>query len=646
MKVIDVANSKNVIAGVFRKLLVLLVVLFSACLKDDINTAEGVPADFMGILDLKALHKGEDIVLNRDNMYGASKITGVVISDDATGNIPKGYLVLQQTKRYRTRGIVLNLGTSENIPYKLGDSVTVTVEGTTLGRRNGVLQISGVSLSNITKNAENIFYEPTQISLRELKNNFNNYESTLIKVAHIDALTVSVPISGNRQIQELSGEKATLHVEADATFADKEMPINASYTGIPLWNNENGEDTEGAEQWIWLRSVTDITDESGALYENFPETFEEGDEALYAGGYGTKTGNLRTGSYTLTTAALAGEVNDRPVSGKYAVRLNQNSANDAWCTMNYDLDYGASKITLWAGSYGASADLGSTWRVEYSQDGGGIWYQVGEDILTVSKDKKQFTFLVDIRGKVRFRFGKIGIGTSTTANQNGRFSMDDFAVYKNPNDDGTGVIVHPTYSELFSWQFGNPQYAGGTLPYDATSMVTGISTPVLTRGFGLNAAGSGRGFGSNAKASLENGTAAQVPSTKAIAINQKVYLQVDFNTLTGYKVSLSAIDVKVRRSGAGGKNHAWYYSLNDAEYKPVGAGNISYQLTTGEGDIMPTNYLYTAPELQNIPQNTKVSLRMYVWGFTNLGSGSFTIGLTPAGSTTAVLSVGGKVEPE
>ncbi|RZK64042.1 MAG: hypothetical protein EOO92_28055, partial [Pedobacter sp.] len=179
----------------FSKFLVLLVVLFSSCLKEDINTAEGIPSDYMSILDVKTLYKGADIVLNKDNMFGASKITGVVISDEAAGNIPKGYLVLQQTSRFRTRGVVLNFGASANLPYKLGDSITVKVEGTTLGRRNGVLQINGVSLSEISKNAEQVFYEPTQLTLSELKNNFNNYESTLIKIAHVDALTPNVPIA-------------------------------------------------------------------------------------------------------------------------------------------------------------------------------------------------------------------------------------------------------------------------------------------------------------------------------------------------------------------------------------------------------------------------------------------------------------------
>ncbi|SOD18302.1 DUF5689 domain-containing protein [Pedobacter xixiisoli] len=629
----------------FSKLLVLLAILFSSCLKEDINTAEGVPSDYMSILDVKTLYKGTDIVLSRENMFGASKITGVVISDELAGNIPKGYLVLQQTSRFRTRGVVLNFGANTTIPFKLGDSLTIKVEGTTLGRRNGVLQINGASLSEISKNAEQVFYEPTQITLKELKNNFDNYESTLVKVAHVDALTPNVPVAGENEIRELVGEKATLHVESTATFADKVLPINASYVGIPLWNNVTAEGTEGAKQFLWLRNLAGVSDESGALYPNFPETFEDGDAVMYASGYAaTKNGNLKTGLYTLTNAFLGGEANDRAISGKYSLRLNQNSTTDSWCTMNFDLDYGASKITLWAGSYGASADLGSTWRVEYSQDGGSIWYQLGQDILTVSKDKKQFTFLTSIKGKVRFRIGKVGVGASTTNNQNGRFNMDDFAVYRNPTDDGTGVIVHPTYSDLFSWQFGSPISVGNEAASNATFAVTGITTPVLTRGFGVNASTIGGGFGSNAKDVLENGNPAQLISTKAIAISQKAYFQIVFNTLPSRTVSLSAIDLKIRRSGAGGRNHAWYYSINDTEFKPTGAGALFYE-GTGTGQDMPTNYIYNTPELQNLPGGTKITLRMYIWGITNFNSGSFAIGLNANGNTTPVLRVGGKIIP-
>ncbi len=646
MNRINSAKATSSIARFSSGLMLLLMVLFSSCLKEDINTAEGVPSDYMSILDVKTLYKGTDLTLSRDNMFGASKITGVVISDEVTGNIPKGYLVIQQTSRFRTRGVVLNFGANASIPYKLGDSITVSVEGTTLGRRNGVLQINGASLSSITKNAEHIFYEPTQITLKELKSNFSNYESTLIKVAHVDALITNVPVAGESEIKELAGDRATMHVESTAAFATKEIPINASYVGIPLWDNKTGNGTEDAKQLFWIRNLSGITDESGSLYENFPETFEDGDAAMYASGYAaTKNGNLKTGLYTLTNSFLGGEANDRAISGKYSLRLNQNSTTDSWCTMNFDLDYGASKITLWAGSYGASADLGSTWRVEYSQDGGGIWYQLGQDVLTISKDKKQFTFLTNIKGKVRFRIGKVGIGASTTNNQNGRFNMDDFAVYKNPTDDGTGVIVHPTYDNLFSWQFNNPSSAGTEVTANATSTVNGISTPVLSRGFGLNAAGLARGFGSNAKATLENGSAAQIPSTKAIAIDQKTYFQIDFTVNNGSTLSISAIDAQIRRSGAGARNHAWYYSINDATYQPTGAGSINYELTTGDGDVMPTNYVYHTSQLQNIPGGSKVSLRMYVWGFTNFGSGSFAFGRTAATTTTPVLRIGGKIIP-
>ncbi|MNK06424.1 hypothetical protein D3C87_243220 [compost metagenome] len=626
----------------FSKFLVLLVVLFSSCLKEDINTAEGIPSDYMSILDVKTLYKGADIVLNKDNMFGASKITGVVISDEAAGNIPKGYLVLQQTSRFRTRGVVLNFGASASLPYKLGDSITVKVEGTTLGRRNGVLQINGVSLSEISKNAEQVFYEPTQLTLSELKNNFNNYESTLIKIAHVDALTPNVPIAGENEVKELTGAKATLHVESTATFASKEVAINASYVGIPLWDNKTGNGTEEAKQLFWLRNLSGIGDESGALYPNFPETFEEGDAALYASGYAaTKNGNLNTGAYTLTNAFIGGEANDRPVSGKFSLRLNQNSTTDSWCTMNFDLNYGASKITLWAGSYGASADLGSTWRIEYSQDGGGIWYQLGQDILTVSKDKKQFTFLTNIKGKVRFRIGKVGVGASTTNNQNGRFNMDDFAVYKNPTDDGTGVIVLPTYSPLVSFQFSAVTTA--IAEHAATYQASGINGGLLSRGNGLTA-----GLLTYAFSSVVNYNGVTYPSTKALAISQNTYYQVQFTTPADKQTSLTAVEVSIRRSSnSTAKNHAWYYSINDGEFKPTGAGSINYEKTTTDfpnGEFLPKNYLHNTSELQHIPAGSKIILRMYAWGFANT-TATFAIGRGAANNTTPLLIIGGTITP-
>lgn len=618
--------------GVFA-IIVVGMLTFASCIKKDIFPASGTPNQFISILDVRKLYKESDAILDKTNMQGADKITGVVISDAAAGNIPAGVFAIQQTSRTLKRGIEVSVS-GQIIPFVVGDSVVVEVEGATITRNNGALQIRVASLNKITKVAENRAIEPTLLSLKTLKDKFADYEGTLIKIAHVDAEAGGV-LNGDITLIETNGSTGILHTEQTATFVDRPVALNASYTAIARWNNSA---TEQNRKQLWLVNAQSIEDESGRIYESFPENFETGDAALFAEGYSTKTGNLSSGNYTLQNIYIGNTANDLPVSGSYALRLVGSSATSSWCTMNYDLPNGATKVTLWAGSYGASADLGSTWRLEYSQNQGITWSQVGEDILTVSKVKKQFTFLMDLRGPVRFRFGKVGIGASTTNNQNGRFSIDDFAVYKNPEAGGPITNPIPEYEDVLAWQFGVPASAGNEVSKVSTSSHVGISSAVLDRGAGLNASSLVRSFAANAA-----GT--QVTSTKALAISQDVYYQVKFVVQPGYKLSLSAINVKLRRSAAGAKSHKWYYSLDEVNFhETIGTGDMNYEGTDTEGTEMPTYYLYQTPDLQDIPSGTTVTLRMYCWGFTNIGSGSFSIGRTPASTTTNVLTIGGQLK--
>ncbi len=610
--------------------LFLTMLMFASCVKKDIFPASGTPNQFISILDVRKVYKGADAILTKDNMQGADKITGVVISDAVAGNIPSGVFAIQQTSRTLLRGVEVSIG--ETVPFAVGDSVVVDVDGATITRTNGALQIK-VTASKVSKVASGRLVEPTLLPLKTLSSKFADYEGTLVKVAHVDAQDGSV-LNGDITVSEADGGIGILHTEPTANFYNKAMALNASYSGVVRYNNSA---TEQNRKQLWVVNAQNIEAESGRIYESFPEKFENGDAALFADGYSTKTGNFSSGNYTLQNIFIGNTANDLPFSGNYALRLVGSSATSSWCVMNYDLPNGATKVTLWAGSYGASADLGSTWRLEYSQNQGITWSQVGDDILTISKTKKQFTFLMDIRGAVRFRFGKVGIGASTTNNQNGRFSIDDFEVYKNPEAGGPITNPIPTYENIATWQFGTPATAGSEVTKTATSSNTGISGAILTRGVGLNPSALARAFASNAA-----GT--QITATKALAVSQDVYYQTRFVVQPGHTLSLTAINTRLRRSGAGAKNHKWYYSLDGVNfYETIGTGDINYEGTEGEGIDMPTYYLYQTPDLQNIPAGTTVTLRMYCWGFTNIGSGTFSIGRTPTSMITDVLIIGGKL---
>lgn len=611
--------------------LLLTVLLLASCVKKDIFPASGTPNQFISILDVRKVYKGADAILTKENMLGADKITGIVISDASAGNIPSGVFVVQQTSRTLIRGIEVSIG--QTVPFVIGDSVTVDVEGATITRTVGALQIKVTSPSKVTKVSSGRAVEPTLLDLKTLNAKFADYEGTLVKIAHVDA-AVGATLNGDISVSEADGGTGTLHTEPTANFNNRAAALNASYTAVARYNSSAPEPNQ---KQLWIVNAQNIEAESGRIYEGFPEKFDSGDAALFADGYATKTGTFSSGNYTLANIFLGNTANDLPTSGVYALRLVGASASSSWCTMNYDLPNGATKVTVWAGSYGASADLGSTWRLEYSQNQGITWSQIGDDILTISKTKKQFTFLIDIRGAVRFRLGKVGIRASTTNNQNGRFSMDDFAVYKNPEAGGPITNPIPEYENVAAWQFGAPATAGNEVSKAASTSNTGISGAILTRGIGLNVSALTRAFAANAA-----GT--QITSTKALAVSQDVYYQTKFVVQPGRTLSLTAINSKIRRSGAGAKSHKWYYSLDGVNFREtIGTGDMNYEGTDGEGFEMPTYYLYQTPDLQNIPAGTTVTLRMYCWGFTNIGSGSFSIGRTPTSATTNVLTIGGKL---
>ncbi|HEY1200791.1 MAG TPA: hypothetical protein VGE79_07415, partial [Niastella sp.] len=82
----------------------LITVFLWACKKDEYRG--GVVSDYIGLFDVRNIYKDQDVVLSKDNMFGATKIAGVVISDHSGNNLPKGLLMLEDTRRLSTvRGI-------------------------------------------------------------------------------------------------------------------------------------------------------------------------------------------------------------------------------------------------------------------------------------------------------------------------------------------------------------------------------------------------------------------------------------------------------------------------------------------------------------------------------------------------------------
>ncbi|MBS1563602.1 MAG: hypothetical protein JST39_04400 [Bacteroidetes bacterium] len=407
--------------------------LFS-CLKKDIDYNEGsIPGPFVILEDVRTLYKGSPVALSDKNLMGGSKITGIVISDASAGNIRKGTVVIQQTKRGFTRGIALDLGEGFAVPYVPGDSVIVDIAGTTLTTYKGTLEITGVSSPKVSVVATGKLIKPIDISLTDLAAGFGTFESVLVQVSGVDispAPAANETYSGDKGLKDASNGTGILHTEPSASFASARLPINAAFTGIATYYNATSDSREGAARQLWMRNISDVQNASGALY--FTENFENGTplKTNYAAG----TVKFASGPWMLDNAVIANTANDVIVSGQYAIRVQQNLSVSAYLQMNFDLPQGATKVSLWHASYGASADPPATWRLEYSTNGGNTWTQTGSDIRSVSKTKSLITFPVNITGPVRFRINKLGLGSNAVdpTIENGRLGIDDFSIYQQP----------------------------------------------------------------------------------------------------------------------------------------------------------------------------------------------------------------------
>jgi hypothetical protein len=414
-------------------ILIATVVAFSSCIKEDALQGEGQLGETATIWTLRQAFKGESLTLNEDILSGAKNISGVVVSDAASKNIAPGTFVLQNVMESPNdygdliRGIVVDLGASTAVPYMPGDSVIVNIEGAKLERVNGRLSITGIQAGDVTKLASNAPYTVRSVTLNMMAHDFEKFESTVVTV-HSDVKdhAAGVTFGGQHPLSDNSGAEMVLHTRPDAAFAGEEVPVNAAITGIAT--------NEGDKKGIAMRSAADLVFSSGALYPGFPESFESPDFTVKSSYNMTAINNdvdLSTGNWKLQQAILGNTIIRDKINspGKQAVRMQQNLSSDGLVQMNFDLTEGASKVTVFYGKY--HTDPSSTFRLEYSVDGGATWTQTGDDVKDLpAEGSLQAVFPVNITGNVRFRIKKLGLGTSTASKPNGRLCIEDIAIYK------------------------------------------------------------------------------------------------------------------------------------------------------------------------------------------------------------------------
>lgn len=411
----------------FLPLFLCLLAVVLSCEKEIKMT--GTPSPLISLNDLRVLYEGSPRVLSSDDMLGASYINGIVISDPVNGNALDGLVILQSHKRTLLRGIALEMGGAA-VNYNPGDSLVVKVEGKTLDRINGILQVSDIQTDDVTRisvgNVQHINIATSTFTA--ITRWMDIYESTLVNLRSVitEDMQVGDVFEGTVNLSD-GFNIISLFTRPTASFAGEAVPGYGDYVGIMLRNSEE-------EPMLTLRSEDDYESQSlepyepGEVYSNFPEGFEN--ESLISarkGGYTTGayetylSGEWQmTRCYTLTSANIINK------TGSYAVMMQNGQISTL--SMNFNLPYGASRFYFEYGAATTSAGdtngLPTTVIVEYSQDSGGTWQKLGEDLMITSVTTKYiFDMELDIVGPVRFRISK--------NNSASRMFIDQVAVYQN-----------------------------------------------------------------------------------------------------------------------------------------------------------------------------------------------------------------------
>ncbi|WP_029285160.1 DUF5689 domain-containing protein [Pedobacter sp. R20-19] len=235
--------------------LLILGSTFISCKRDSDYVLVN-PSPFIANFDLRKLFKNTEVQLNTSNLAGATSIRGVVISDQTNGNIPAGLVILQNSRVTGSgidslRGIAINIG-AESSKYVPGDSIHVKIDGSTLKRVDGILQLTGVNASEIKKIASGKNMRTQAVNAATLITRPDFYESTLITISK--GVVEPEPVagdtfSGNKTINDGFG-KITVHTESASQLAKASMVPFGDFTGI-VFNTSNG-------LQLWPRYVDDI----------------------------------------------------------------------------------------------------------------------------------------------------------------------------------------------------------------------------------------------------------------------------------------------------------------------------------------------------------------------------------------------------
>lgn len=232
------------------------ITIFGAC-KRNPDYILSTPAPYISALDVRKIYMGNAVTLNKTNMREAYVLRGQVTSDHSGGNLPMGLLMVQNKRASGNgidslRGIAINIG-SAAANYGPGDSVTVNLEGGTISRINGILQITGLTEANVTKVATGIKPFRTSATAVVVQTRPDFFESCYV-VAYDCNFEPNIgveTIEGDKNYNDGSGDMQ-MHVSSTANFKNTLLPWSANVYGVCLPSATTG------KMQIWPRKASDF----------------------------------------------------------------------------------------------------------------------------------------------------------------------------------------------------------------------------------------------------------------------------------------------------------------------------------------------------------------------------------------------------
>lgn len=203
--------------------LIALTLFFSAgCSKEEVdhppvNTLD--PGKVITIQELRSMYAGQPVRINEDlNLFG------VITTDERSGNFYRSHYIQDGTA-------AINIRLDSGINLAVGDSVRLSLKGTTLSAYNNMLQLDSVRYGkNLVTQARGLTVEPKLTTIHQILS--GGMQGHLIKLEGVQFTTSELgktyanavdQISENRNLEDCSGNRIIVRTSGFANFAGTQV---------------------------------------------------------------------------------------------------------------------------------------------------------------------------------------------------------------------------------------------------------------------------------------------------------------------------------------------------------------------------------------------------------------------------------------